>query len=151
MTEVTDKAVRGFTLTSAMNLKAREHQWLVEGMFLEIGLSMITAKPKVGKSTFARQLAYSVAEGADFLNAPVKQGEVIYFSLEGPEEIVKEHLVQLGYTEKRGIVHVIHELMPFHGEDGLQRLDVTLSGLQNVRLVVLDPAHKFLRPVDSDK
>jgi RecA-family ATPase len=151
MTEVTDKAVRGFTLTSAMNLKSRQHQWLVEGMFLEVGLSMITAKPKVGKSTFARQLAYSVAEGVDFLNAQAKRGDVLYFSLEGPEDIVKEHLVKLGYTETRGTVHVVHELMPFHGEQGLTLLDETLGQLQNVRLVVLAPAHKFLRPVDSDK
>jgi RecA-family ATPase len=151
MSSEAENTVRGFTLTSAMNLKARKHHWLVEGLFLEVGLSMTSAKPKVGKSTFARQLAYSVAEGVEFLNAPVKQGDVVYFSLEGPEEIIKEHLVQLGYTEQRGIVRVIHELMPFRGEDGLKRLDVTLSQLQNVRLIVLDPAHKFLRPVDSDK
>jgi RecA-family ATPase len=151
MSGTADKAARGFTLTSAMNLKARKHQWLVDGLFLEVGLSLITAKPKVGKSTFSRQLAYSVAEGVDFLNAPAKQGDVLYFSLEGPEDVVKEHLVALGYAEKRGIVHVVHELMPFHGEQGLTLLDETLAQLQNVRLVVLDPAHKFLRPVDSDK
>jgi hypothetical protein len=149
---MTDEEKRkGFAVVRAMNLEVKRYRWLVEGLFLEVGLSMLTAKPKSGKSSFARQLAYSVAEGVPFLGKKVKQGDVLFLNLEGPEDLVKEHLVTLGYTEKRGIVHVVHETMPFQGAEGLLLLEETIETLPDLRLIVIDPIHKFLRLEDSDK
>lgn len=123
---------------------------LVQDMLLEVGVSMLCAKPKTGKSTLSRQLSVCVAEGADFLGKPTLQGDVLILNLEGPLGALQQHLRKLGYTEKKGVVHIVHEQMPFRGDEGLKKLEATLIALPNIRLVVVDPIAKFLRLADSD-
>jgi hypothetical protein len=123
---------------------------LVQDMLLQVGVSMLCAKPKTGKSTFARQLSVWVAEGRDFLGKSTMQGDVLILNLEGPIGVLQQHLQKLGYTEKNGVIHIVHEQMPFRGEDGLKQLEATLKPLANARLVVVDPIAKFLRLADSD-
>ena len=73
----------GLTLIGKLIDKPYEEpSWLVEDMLLEGGLSMLVAKPKIGKSTFARFLAASVAKGDLLLGRDVKQGPVIYIAME---------------------------------------------------------------------
>jgi hypothetical protein len=124
---------------------------LVDGLLREVGVSMLTAKPKTGKSTFLRQLAVAVAEGTEFLGKPTSSGDVLYLNLEGQIGAVQEHLKKLNYTEERGVVYVVHEPMPYNGQEGLQKLAATLDALPTVKLVIIDPIVKFLRLVDSDK
>jgi len=127
------------------------HTGLVDGLLREVGLSMIVAKPKSGKSTLLRQLSVAIAEGTDFLGKPTSCGDVLYLNLEGQIGAVQEHLKKLNYTEQRGAVHVVHEQMPFNGQEGLNKLVATLGVLPKVKLVVIDPIVKFLRIADSDK
>jgi len=123
---------------------------LVQDLLLEVGVSMLCAKPKTGKSTLSRQLSVCVAEGADFLGKPTMHGNVLILNLEGPLGVLNQHLRKLGYTEKKGVIHIVHEQMPFRGEEGLKKLEATLNALPNIRLVVVDPIAKFLRLADSD-
>jgi hypothetical protein len=44
-----------------------EQPWLVDGLLLKAGLSMLTARLKVGKSTLARILALAVARDEAFI------------------------------------------------------------------------------------
>jgi hypothetical protein len=123
---------------------------LVQDMLLQVGVSMLCAKPKTGKSTFARQLSVCVAEGRDFFGKQTMQGDVLILNLEGPIGVLQQHLQKLGYTEKNGVIHIVHEQMPFRGDDGLKQLDATLEPLPKIRLVIVDPIAKFLRLADSD-
>jgi hypothetical protein len=123
---------------------------LVQDLLLEVGVSMLCAKPKTGKSTLSRQLGVCVAEGSDFLGKPATQGDVLILNLEGPLGVLQQHLRKMGYTEKKGVIHVVHEQMPIRGEEGLRKLEATLIALPKVRLVVVDPIAKFLRLADSD-
>ena len=50
---------------------------LVQDLLLEVGVSMLCAKPKTGKSTLSCQLAVCVAEGVDFLGNETMQGDVL--------------------------------------------------------------------------
>jgi hypothetical protein len=122
----------------------------VKELLLEVGVSMLCAKPKTGKSTFARQLAVSVAEGRDFLGKGTLEGDVLYLNLEGPVGVLQQHLQKLGYSETKGVIHIVHEQMPFRGVEGLEKLSVALKKLSGVRLVIVDPIAKFLRLADSD-
>ena len=45
-------------------------------------MSVFAAKPKVGKSTFARNLAMAVARGNPFLGRNTAKGPVVYLALE---------------------------------------------------------------------
>ena len=72
--------------------------WLWEGKLVAGSVSLIVAKPKVGKSTLARCLALAVARGDPFLGCPVKQGSVLYFSLEERTEDVTNNFRAMGAT-----------------------------------------------------
>jgi hypothetical protein len=123
---------------------------LVGDLLADVGLTMMCAKPKVGKSSLARQLAVSVAEGEDFLGKSVKTGNILYLSLEGPKHVVQQHFKTLGLTQTKGRVTLVHEHMPAQGELGVEKLRRTLDGLKDVRLLVIDPVGKLLRLAKSE-
>jgi len=141
------KTLNGLALKNAAPDKIPS---LVDGLLLQVGTSMLVAKPKTGKSSLAMQLAVSVAEGRDFLGKRVDYpGDVLYLMLEGPLGVVQQNLKKLGYTETQGTIHVVHEQMPYRGTEGLERLDATIRSLPKLRLVIVDPAPKLLRLIDS--
>lgn len=49
---------------------------------LPIGLGILVAKPKIGKSFFSLQLCLAVAQGGEFLGRKLEQGSALYFGLE---------------------------------------------------------------------
>src|SRR5690242_5529418 len=75
---------------------------LVEDLLPKVGMSMLCAKPKTGKSCFARQLSVAVAGGRKFLGRDVQPGNVLYMNLEGQTNVLGAHFRQLGYTESQG-------------------------------------------------
>jgi RecA-family ATPase len=150
--ETKDKPILPFKILSGlelMNTAPERVPALVDDLLLQVGVSMLSAKPKTGKSMLARQLGVSVAEGRDFLNRPTLCGDVLYLQLEGPIGVTQQHLKKLRYTETRGKIHVVYEKMPPKGELGLARLVKTIKSLPDLRLVIVDPASKLLRLMDS--
>jgi RecA-family ATPase len=122
---------------------------LVRGLLIEIGTSLLSADPKCGKSTLARQLIVDVAEGRDFLGMPTLCGDVVYLYLEGPLGLVAQHFQKLGHTGRRGQILVIDENMSKTKEESFRRLRENLRNLPNVRLIVVDPLSKLFRLDDS--
>jgi len=75
----------GFSLTSLRDLMSEPDEkisWIVADKLPAGGISILSAKPKVGKSTLARCLALAVARGEQFLGCPTTQGTVVYLALE---------------------------------------------------------------------
>src|SRR5579862_8829135 len=94
-------------LTSVSELIAKAPErfpFLVEGLLLDVGVSFISGSPKVGKSTFARQLACDIVDGGKFLDRfPVLlPGSVLYLSLEGNSVVPQMHFKALAPAEKYG-------------------------------------------------
>jgi hypothetical protein len=120
-----------------------EPDWLVEGLLIAGGLSLIAAKPKVGKSVLARNLAAAVASGHSFLDRAVKPGTVIYLAHEEKEAEVRRHFRKLGITGDEALfIHI--------GGIGTGAL-IELSGAvyeHHPVLVVIDPLFKFTRAKD---
>ena len=133
-----------------MNEAPEKVPCIVEGLLPLVGVSMLCAKPKVGKSSYARQLSVCIAEGRDFLGHSVTSGNVLYVNLEGPKDVLGSHLRKLGYTQTQGKIHVVDQRMPATGEEALKGLADVLAELRP-QLVVIDPVIKFLRLLDSDK
>ena len=85
-------------LGELMRQPTEKRRWVVEGLLPVGGTSLLAAKPKVGKSTFARCLAFAVARGEEFLGRKTKQGAVLYLAPQELESEVKEHFKSLGAT-----------------------------------------------------
>ena len=123
---------------------------LVDPLLLEIGTSMISGKPKLGKSSFLRTLAVAVAEAKPFLGFTIPMGgDVLYMNLEGPRGVLGQHFRRLGLSGRGGRIHIVDERMPFNGEVGLQRFEETIRQQMPLKLVIVDPAAKLLRLLDS--
>lgn len=117
-----------------------EKQWIWDGVLPKGGLSLVGAKSKVGKSTFAINLAMCVAQGVPFLNIPTMQGKVIYLALE-------EHQGQLIGTMKQAGLQPVDDFYFHFGmapQEALLKLIPQIEKIQPT-LVVIDIMQKFLR------
>ena len=89
----------GFNFTCLPDLLAEppeEVEWCWDQTLPAGGLSILAAKPKVGKSTLARNLAFAVASGEEFLGRAINQGTVVYIALEEKRSEVQKHFSRMG-------------------------------------------------------
>ncbi len=114
--------------------------WLVEGLLPSGGISLLAAKPKVGKSTTARCLALSVARGEPFLGRATAKGSVVYLALEEKRAEIVKHFRRQGATESDAVyVHV--GIAP---QNALDELAAVIVDLQPA-LIIVDPLLKLVR------
>ncbi|MBV8206236.1 MAG: AAA family ATPase [Acidobacteria bacterium] len=95
----TAAAAPGFVLTPLAELLATADlvdQYVVEGLLVAGTVSCIAAKPRAGKSVFARNLCLAVARGQDFLGRKTRPGECIYLALEERGQEVKNDFRAMG-------------------------------------------------------
>ena len=95
----TGSITNGFTLLRLGDLLTRPDtpvEYVVESLLVSGTVSCVVAKPKVGKSTFARNLCLAVSRGDEFLGFETKQGECIYLALEEREEDIKNDFRAMG-------------------------------------------------------
>lgn len=86
--------------------------WLVEGLITLGGSMLVGAKKKVGKSILALNLARCVARGEAFLGRRVKQGGVLYVSLDEPKQITDHRTEVLGFREDDPILMYASRRIP---------------------------------------
>jgi 5S rRNA maturation endonuclease (ribonuclease M5) len=134
---------RGFDLRPIGELLAEPDvptDYLVDGLLVAGTASCTAAKPKAGKSTFARNLAVAVAHGEPFLGMTTKRGEVWYLALEERKEDVKKDFRSMGCGEDTAI-HVHAAPMPQDGVDAL----CDLIRQRRPALVIGDPLFRMVR------
>ncbi|MFN8220330.1 MAG: AAA family ATPase [Fimbriimonadales bacterium] len=122
-----------------------ETSWLVDGLLIAGGTSLVAAKPKVGKSTLLRWLAFCVARGIPFLGNPTRQGTVIYLAIEEKEAQIIELFRAMGASKDDPIqIHV--------GQAPTEALRELIPIIEDVRpaLVIVDPLLKFVRVPDAN-
>ena len=142
-----EKAIRTshFSLIQAKDLIASEEpetEWLLEGILPAGGLSLLVAKPKVGKTTLAFNLGLAVAGGRDFLARKTKQSPVVYLALEEKRSEIRKKLKALGETP---------EGMSFHfgsaPEKAIQEVRNLIKETM-ASLLIVDVLQKFCRIKD---
>lgn len=85
-------------------LEPRKKRWLVDGLLLRKGSSLLVGKPKAGKSTVAKNIAVAVLKGHSIFGRSVESsgqpGRVIYLQLEGKDDVAgtAEQFRALGVT-----------------------------------------------------
>ena len=121
-----------------------ELDWLVDGWMAVGGTSTVVAKPKVGKSTFARNLSLCVARGSDFLGRRTEQGAVIYLALEETERRVREQFRRIGATREEPIYIYV-------GAAPSELFEEILPHMEKLqpKLLVLDPLFRAVHVKDA--
>jgi replicative DNA helicase len=119
--------------------------WFVEGLLRAGWLLVITARPKVGKSIVAVNLALALAEGKPFLNLPTSPCAVLYIDLERPLETCNR-LKTLGAIGNPNIF-VPEERIDADKLDTLRELIRQVQELTNRPVVVvIDTLGDFIKP-----
>lgn len=109
------------------------------------GLSICSAKPKVGKSTLARNLAVAVANGAIFLDRSTTKGRVLYLCLEEKRSEVRKHFERMGAREE--------DILVYTGATPKNAIDEIAAAVLefNSILVIIDPLSRVLRVADFNE
>ena len=84
-------------------------EWLVDDRIPGGGLVLLAGKPKAGKSTLARSLAFCVAAGEPWLGHHVVCGPVWYLALEDKRSEVRGHFRRMGATGQEPIWMLVGE------------------------------------------
>lgn len=83
------------TLPSIWDLEGN-FEYLVEGLFPDKGVTMLSGDSGCGKSTLALSLAYHVARGDRFLGRETKQKPVLIVDKENGEYVYHARIIRLG-------------------------------------------------------
>jgi hypothetical protein len=136
----------GLQLVSITELMAEpdiETDYLVDQLLPSFGMSVVSGKPKAGKSTLIRNLLRSVARGEPFLGRQTASGPVIYLSLEEIRDQIRKQLRKMGVT-----VGPVHICTTINNPDTLLR-DLTIAiDKYEPKLVIIDPMVRVVRVND---
>jgi hypothetical protein len=131
-------------LCDLLNKPDKPVDHVLENVLVAGGVSGVFAKPKVGKSTFARNLCLSVARGEDFMGMKTKKGECIYLALEEREEDIREDFRAIGADGSESI-YIYAASAPAEGIAAL----CDLVRERKPTLVVIDPLFRLARIRDE--
>jgi hypothetical protein len=110
-----------------LNENEGETLWILDKLLIEAGTTLLLAKPKSGKTTFATQVAYAVAAGVPFLERPTLQSDVLYLAAEEKRSEVRRRFAQLGVTPDSDL--------PLHLHIGAFPTDILTSFAQLEQLI----------------
>jgi len=135
--------LQGITLKEIFATPDVQIDWLVDGLLIAGGFSLLVAKPKVGKSTLARNLALAVAKGLPFWGRSTQYGLVVYMAPEEKTSEVKRHFQAMGATGDEPILlfpTTIPSLEQIH----------RLAALKKPKLIIIDPLFRLARIHDGN-
>lgn len=75
-------------MPSFADAKTQPIEWLVQDLFPQRTVSLVTAPTGMGKSVLMQHLALSVLSGRPWFGLPVKQGPVAYWDQDNPDHIL---------------------------------------------------------------
>jgi len=88
------------SLSEFMKQGSEEVEWLLKGIIPKSGITILAAKPKVGKTLLTFNLALCVASGRPYLGRETRQGAVILIQMEDPQDLMKQRFKVMGYGEE---------------------------------------------------
>jgi predicted transcriptional regulator len=122
-----------------LRIRQEASEWVVDGLVLRGGLTLLIGKPKTGKSTLARAIALAVALGRSILGRRVRQGPALLLAhpREDPPAAVREHLYRMGIREG--------DTVPLYVADGVQTLGDVMEWIEKTRpaLIVIDTIARY--------
>ena len=128
-------------------------EWIVP-KWLPVGVTMVVAASKVGKSTFIRDQARAIAQGGTFLGEEAQQCGILYCSLEESERQMAPKMKALGITEDDSIDYLFDTNIKGSEPEKEMTTDQMLEAVKwlvdekNIRVVYIDTILDM--PVPSD-
>lgn len=116
-------------------------KWLIDDLLPVGGVVMLSAKPKMGKSFLAIQLAVSVASGGEFLGFQAQKHEVLYIDLETSQRSMKNRISMMTADAPKGLYLMTpQEVFEFGniGNGFESQIDYFLESHKGVKLVIVD-------------
>lgn len=141
------KTDEGFRLVELRHLLAQPQkpvEWVWEDRLAAGTVSAVVSKPKVGKSTFARNLCLAVSRGGEFLGLRTRGGLCVYLALEERVEDVTTDFRTLGASGNEPIL--------VHADSTPSAGILALCELVKERkpvLVVIDPLFRMVYVKDE--
>lgn len=131
-------------LQSLLKMQIPPTQFLVQGV-LPMGLAILAATPKAGKSWMALHLAICLTMGETFLGYTVRQCDVLYFALEDSFARLKSRSEQiLGGKQIPPGLHLTVSAPTLAEEPGLiEYLEEYLSAEPRTKLIIIDTLQKI--------
>ena len=80
---------------------------IVEGLMRSKGVYLLVSQPKVGKSMFALQLAYSITNGIPFLGNKTTASPVIYITTESDVYQIRQRMEYMNLKPKKQSLYLI--------------------------------------------
>lgn len=80
---------------------------IVENLMISNGVYLLVSHPKVGKSMFAQQLAFSITTGEDFLGFKVNPSHVLYITTEGDINQLNDRFKLMNLKPNVNKLHII--------------------------------------------
>lgn len=111
-------------------------RWLIPGLLPE-GLMLLAARPKVGKSWLALDVAIACATGGKIFGRSVERGDVLYLALEDNDRRMHSRLSKLGATGA-GLGDLAYATDWPRGAEGAAAIHAWIKAHANARLVVID-------------
>lgn len=139
------KCESGFTFTTLDDLLSEpeeETAYVWDKTLPCGGFSICAAKPKVGKSTLARNLAVAVSQGTDFFGRATARGKVIYLCLEEKRAEVARHFKKMNAGGAEILIHTGST-----PSDALEALELAIEEHRPF-LIIIDPLSRFVRVTD---
>ncbi len=145
------RPVRSFDAADLLAMPMAEPNYIVQS-FVPEGVMLWCGRPKMGKTTAARQLVHAVNTGGMFLGEQSAQAEVWFLSLEEGERLFRKKLKMMGVPleELRGIQVDFEWPQAAEGVNKLRdRLRARPAGGKPV-LIIIDSLQRFRIP-QSDR
>lgn len=124
-----------------------EADWIIDGLLCKGGLSILAGKPKAGKSTLARCVAFAVSTGQSILNRVVTQGTVVYIGLEDRRREIRNHFRLLGADGNENLFIHAEPLRPGSEPDCMNDLEAVVNA-HHPSMIVIDTLFRFCRVRD---
>ncbi len=140
---------KGLTADELMRQRLEPPAWIVDAI-LPQGLTLLSGRPKKGKSALARNLAVAVATGGRALGqVSVRKGGVLFLAYEDSPARLQDRVSRLLADAPAPDDLLFHpSTLPWPRADrgGMVALDAWLCEHSDTRLVVVDTLAKFRRP-----
>lgn len=141
------KSEGSYTVSQLLSLEEIDEPDIVEDM-ISIGLTLLGAPQKSGKTFFGLQLADAIATGNNFLGKKVQKGTALYLAFEDKKNKIRARLKTMKVEMKDNFI--VDILKPNPNYDVENRIKEELARNSNLKIVIIDTFAKIRKSKDRD-
>ncbi len=124
-------------------------EWIWDGLISRGTCSILSGKPKDGKSTFVRHLIKAITDGSDFLNRKVTKTGIIYLAIEENRFYVKKIFSEIGMLPTESLLLHVGSFDVSNPDRLFKEIKETAEMYQ-CGLIIVDPLIKAVPGFDTN-